>query len=111
MKELKTHSNPDAKVFLIGTKKDLESKREVSEFEAKTFIKENGIINFIECSSKEGFNSQKIFVEAAKALYEDYILINRPRGDSILPHRFSLQKQKFDKNVEKNKINTKKGCC
>merc|ERR1711976_419446 len=30
LKELKTHSNPDAKVFLIGNKVDLEEKRKIN---------------------------------------------------------------------------------
>lgn len=111
MKELKTHSNPDAKVFLIGTKKDLEQQRQVPEVEAKNFSRDNGIIKYLECSSKDGFNAQLVFVEAAKALYKDYILVNKQLIDSVLPHRFSLQKQKFDKNIEKSKISSKKGCC
>ena len=34
LKELKTHANPDAKVFIIGNKLDLEEKRKVFKDQA-----------------------------------------------------------------------------
>ena len=37
LKELKTHSSPDIKVFLIGNKVDLVDERKVTEEEAKKF--------------------------------------------------------------------------
>ena len=37
LKELKTHSNPDIKVFLIGNKIDLVDARKVTEEEARKF--------------------------------------------------------------------------
>ena len=44
LKELKTHANPDIKVFLIGNKIDLIDNRKVSAEEAKKF-KEDYMIN------------------------------------------------------------------
>ena len=38
LKELKTHANPDIKVFLIGNKIDLEDSRQVSTEEAKKLV-------------------------------------------------------------------------
>ena len=38
LKELKTHANPDIKIFLIGNKIDLEDQRKVTTEEAKKFI-------------------------------------------------------------------------
>ena len=37
LKELKTHANPDIKIFLIGNKIDLVDTRQVTTEEAKKF--------------------------------------------------------------------------
>ena len=73
LKELRTHSNPDAKVFLIGNKIDLENERKVQKEDGENYSNENKLNLFLESSAKTGFNAQKIFVEAAKTLYEDYL--------------------------------------
>ena len=71
-RELRTHSNPDAKVFLIGNKVDLEDERKVQSEEAEKYKEDNGLHLFMETSAKTGFNAQKLFIEAAKLLYSDY---------------------------------------
>ena len=72
LKELKTHANPDIKVFLIGNKIDLIDNRKVSAEEAKKF-KEDYMLNlYMETSAKTGFNAKEIFIEAAKVLYKEY---------------------------------------
>ena len=72
LKELKTHANPDIKVFLIGNKIDLAETRVVSTEEAKKF-KDDFMLNlYMETSAKTGFNAKEIFVEAAKVLYNEY---------------------------------------
>ena len=56
----------------------------------------------METSAKTGFNTEELFVEAAKVLYEDYMKYknkNRRPGDKI----------KLDKNKGKNE--EKGGCC
>lgn len=72
LKELKLHSNPDAKVFLIGNKQDLEENRVVSTEQGNTYSKEFGFSYFTETSAKTGFNARNVFIEAAKILYDDY---------------------------------------
>ena len=72
LRELRTHSNPDAKIFLIGNKIDLENEREVSKEMGERFSKENNFDLFMEASAKEGINAQKIFIKAAKILLDDY---------------------------------------
>ena len=37
LKELKTHANPDIKIFLIGNKIDLADNRKVTQEEARKF--------------------------------------------------------------------------
>ena len=73
LKELRLHSNPDAKVFLIGNKIDLENEREVTKEQGEAYSQENNLNFFMEASAKTGMNAQKIFIEAAKVLYDDYL--------------------------------------
>ena len=72
LKELKTHANPDIKVFLIGNKIDLADSRKVTPEEAKKF-KEDFMLNlYMETSAKTGFNAKEIFIEAARVLFKEY---------------------------------------
>ena len=72
LKELRTNSNPDVKIFLIGNKIDLEEERQVSKETGEKYAKDNKINKFIETSAKNGINAQSTFVEIAYLLYEDY---------------------------------------
>ena len=104
LKEIKLHSNnPDIKVMLIGTKKDLEEEREVDYQIAKKFTDENNILYFEETSSKTGINSKEVFIEAAKILYEEFCKY------------ISKENEKVNKpspiKLEKGKENREKGCC
>ena len=72
IKELKTYANPDIKIFLIGNKLDLENNREVSTEEAQKLKEEYELNLYLETSAKSGFNAQKIFIEAAEILYQEY---------------------------------------
>ena len=72
LRELRSHSNPDVKVFLIGNKIDLEAEREVTTEQGENFYKQNHLNLFLESSAKTGFNSQNIFIKAAEILYEDF---------------------------------------
>jgi Ras-related protein Rab-6A len=70
LNEIRTKGNPNVKLFLIGNKIDLKEKRKVTEEEANKFHIDYGFDLFLETSAKTGFNTQKIFVEAARTLYE-----------------------------------------
>jgi len=72
LRELRRQSNPDAKIFLIGNKADLEKEREVQKEQGEEFCKINKINFFIESSAKTGLNTQNIFLKAAEILYDDY---------------------------------------
>ena len=110
LRELRTHSNPDVKVFLIGNKSDLEAEREVTTEQGENFYKQNNLSLFMESSAKTGFNTQKIFIKAAEILYEDY---NKYKDDNSSNDMGSTDenninnRQKFDIHNNKNK----KGCC
>ena len=71
LNELKTLGNPNVKIFLIGNKKDLEMKREVTYQEGEKFYKDHCLNMFLETSAKTGFNAKKVFIEAANILYEE----------------------------------------
>ena len=62
----------EIKTILIGNKCDLESERKIKKFVAETYAKDFGFLNFFETSAKTGFNSQKVFINSALILYEDY---------------------------------------
>ena len=72
LKELKTHSSPDIKVFLIGNKIDLVDNRQVSTEQAEKFKNEYELNLYMETSAKTGFNAREIFIEAAKTLFDEY---------------------------------------
>ena len=72
LKELKTHANPDIKVFLIGNKIDLQDSRQVTTEEAKKFQTDFELNLYMETSAKTGFNAKEIFIEAARVLYKEY---------------------------------------
>lgn len=111
LKELKTHSNPDAKVFLIGNKIDLEEDRKIKKEQGENYTNEFNLNMFMESSAKTGFNAQKIFIEAAKLLYEDYIKFNDK--ESSRTSSISGLKQMISVN-EKNlnaEINIKQSKC
>ncbi len=72
LKELKTHANPDIKIFLIGNKIDLADNRKVTQEEARKF-KDDYMLNlYMETSAKTGFNAKEIFIEAAQTLCKEY---------------------------------------
>ena len=64
LRELRTHSNPDAKVFLIGNKVDLDNERVITKEQGETFYKTNKLNLFIESSAKTGFNAKRVFIKA-----------------------------------------------
>lgn len=117
LKDVKTQSNPDVKVFLIGNKTDLEDKRKVTKDVAEEFAKDNNLDLFIETSAKTGFNAKTVFIEAAKSLYIEHL---RYKDRSSRPGSISSMRtnshQKIPKPVtiteeEHNKKEEKKGCC
>ena len=101
---MRSNSSPDIKVFLIGNKIDLEDQRVVSTEQGKMLQNDYNLDLFLETSAKSGFNTELLFVKAAKLLYNDYVkykignpLIGRTRGVKTL--------KKEDKKKEK------KTCC
>ena len=119
LKELRTHSNPNVKVFLIGNKIDLETKRKLTTEEGQRFSEQNNLNKFMETSAKTGINAQNLFVEAAKLLHDDYLLYNKLDEDIDISSETSGKKTN-DKISEPRSTTTtgiysihekKRGCC
>ena len=116
LRELRTHSNPDAKVFLIGNKLDLENERKITKEQGETFAKNNKLNLFIEASAKTGFNSKKVFIKAAKMLYDEHLkykdVENKAEtdgGDTANSNNNNDNMKLQEKNNKKKK--DKGGCC
>ena len=106
MKDLKSNSNPDIKIFLIGNKSDLEDERVVSREEAEKYKNDYELDLFLEASAKNGINSTELFTEASKLLFSDYseykITRTKKKGEIL--------KIEDTDNNDNNK-QKKKGCC
>ena len=113
LNEIKTQSNPDVKIFLIGNKTDLEPKRKVNKEEADKFCAENKLDLCMETSAKSGFNAKTVFIEAAKCLYNEHkkykdraTKSSTNNAAAKIPQPTKLTRQKIDDEPKK-----KKGCC
>jgi len=69
LNEVRTNSDENIKLILIGNKNDLDNKREVSYEEGKQFSDSNGFHFFTETSAKEGETPSSILNKAAEILY------------------------------------------
>merc|ERR1711957_425474 len=65
-------SEPHVIVFLVGNKKDMEDKREVTLERVEAFKRERGIIFSFETSAKTGENIESLFITASKILYNNF---------------------------------------
>ena len=91
-------------MFLIGNKADLEENRVIHKEQAEKYKEEYDLDYFIETSAKTGMNAQEIFIEAAKTLYNDYILYSKEK-------KIKDNKENIAKLTEKEIPKKKKQCC
>ena len=88
-------------MFLIGNKADLEDSRLITTENALQLKKDFDFDLFMETSAKTGLNTQELFAEAGKLLYNNYSKVkkkNRALGEQL-------------KNNEGKSENEKKKCC
>ena len=109
LKELKIHSNPDSKVFLIGNKIDLENERKVNREQGEEYSNQNNFSLFMESSAKTGFNAQKIFIEAARILYNNYLKYKDKNADNNSV--FKTMKNNDNNQLIGNTQKKSTGCC
>jgi len=75
-------------VILIGNKKDLEDKRQVSYEEGEAFAKENGLM-FLETSAKTAYNVVESFNLSAQCILNN---IERTGIDPTISSNINLNK-------------------
>ena len=110
LRELRTHSNPGEKIFLIGNKKDLEENRQVEQSKGQEYSDEHEVDLFMETSAKSGENAQLIFAKAAILLYEDNM---KCRSYNLFPRdtisNINLKSDSYNKDDDESR--RKMGCC
>ena len=116
LNDVKSQSNPDVKIFIIGNKADLEDKREVTKEAGEKFFHEHKLSFFTETSAKTGFNVQNVFIEVAKELYKQHEEIknrvSRPGSMTAvaytpeIPSNVTLETEEEDTQRKR-----KKKCC
>ena len=114
LKDLKLNSNNiDIRTILVGNKSDLEENRQVSKEEGLKLKNDFEFDLFMETSAKTGFNVKKIFIEAAKILYLDYVDYKKKNilNVAYVDYRDSTIKgEKLKNDILKNPIKRNK-CC
>ena len=71
LEEVRNNSSKNIIIILIGNKKDLEDKRQVTYEEGEAFAKENGLM-FLETSAKTAFNVVESFNLSAQSILNHY---------------------------------------
>ena len=113
LRELRTHSNPDVKIFLIGNKIDLDNERVITKDQGEKFCKNNKLNLFIETSAKNGTNIQELFKKAAILLYREHAsytnmatkLDNSLKLPVVSDENLNIWEKDEEENSRKNK------CC
>ena len=113
--EIKTQTNPDLKIFLIGNKADLEDQRVVQKADAEQLAKEHNIHLFLETSAKTGQNAQLVFVKAAEMLLEEYKDYNNFGRNSNVSDNPSISISNDNNDINNDKKDDdksrRKRCC
>ena len=109
LEEVRNNSSKTITVILIGNKKDLEDKRQVSYEEGEAFAKENGLM-FLETSAKTAYNVVESFNLSAQCI------LNNIQKNGVDPTVNS--NVKLNNNMSPGGINPgieggekKDGCC
>ena len=115
LNDIKTQSNPDIKIFLIGNKADLEDKRRLTKEQGEQLCRDHKLAFFMETSAKTGFNVQNVFIQVAKELYlqheEIKNRVSRP-GTLIMPINEDNNNNVVKLEIEEEKKKKrKKFCC
>ena len=105
--DVRTNSSKNVTVILIGNKKDLEDKRQVSYEEGEAFAKENGLM-FLETSAKTAYNVVEAFNLSAQCILNN---IERTGIDPTISSNINLNRGM--ENVNQGVMNgpNKGACC
>ena len=105
--DVRTNSSKNVTVILIGNKKDLEDKRQVSYEEGEAFAKENGLM-FLETSAKTAYNVVESFNLLAQCILNN---IDRTGVDPTINSNINLNKGMEGANQGVNGPNRQNACC
>jgi len=112
LNEIKSQSNPDMKIILIGTKSDLEDKRQVPKEKGEKFCQDHNLCFFMETSAKTGFNAENLFIKAGLILYEEHKktkdIISRPGSIGTSPNIPGVNI--YEPEIEEENRQKNKGC-
>ena len=106
--DLKTNSDENISIVLLGNKSDLESDRKVSTEQGREkaeFYK----LAFMETSALNGNNIEKAFNELITDVYKNHHDLFEKQA-KVLVNDKGIELEKIDENEEKVQ-NEKKGCC
>ena len=84
LNDVKSQSNPNVKIFLIGNKADLEDKRKVARIEGEKFYNDHKLSYFIETSAKTGFNVQNVFFSVLLDVNQPVVSANNQNYSSFI---------------------------
>ena len=102
--EIKMNSSPDIKIFLVGTKSDLEEDRQVQFSEGEMLKNKYNLDEFMEVSAQEGTNTKELFLKAVLLLLSKY---QNLKGNFNIPNSRTISDVHSLKKEVKNK---KKSC-
>lgn len=105
LNEVKTNGSKDICCILIGNKKDLEEKREVTFKEGEDLARKNGLL-FLETSAKTAENVQEAFSMTATKILEQ---IEKTGVDPTAPSK--NVKISIDDEDDEETLSEKKSCC
>lgn len=100
--EVKSNSSKSIKIILIGNKKDLEDKRQVSYEEGDAFAKLHGLM-FLETSAKTAYNVLESFNLSAQCILSEMLKNGEDANNSNIMIAPTLNNNNNNKD--------KKGCC
>ncbi len=105
LEEVRNNSSKTITVILIGNKKDLEDKRQVTYEEGEAFAKENGLM-FLETSAKTAYNVIESFNLSAQCILNN---IQKNGVDPNINSNIELKKKIILEGIDGP--SQKSGCC
>ena len=113
LNEIKTESNPDIDIILVGNKADLDDQREIENSVGKKFCEDNNLNLFMETSAKTGFNAENLFIRAAQILYQKHQLDLSVDFSKVpyIPERIKIVGNDIDSELDIDNENKRKKKC